>query len=124
MKTDIFETLKFTNEWRELGIISDDVLASLETKWLSGEDPNTEHYRWKAFVDFMEQHPSLEHEVLRRVYSLGQFDHDSSMGGAMMVAILNRKECPRDLIYLASESSEKFLRGVADRKIQAFNKQK
>lgn len=116
--------LKFTSEWRELGIVSDDVLASLETKWLSGEDPSTEHYRWKAFVDFMEQHPSLEAEVLHRLYSLGQSDEDSSMGGAMMVEILNRKECPKDLIYLASESSEKFLRRVADRKIKTFTKQK
>ena len=114
MNEEIVETLKFTREWLELGIVPDDVLTSLEALWLTGDDLNTEHYRWKAFVDFMEQHSVLEHDVLRRLYRLGQTDDDSSMGGAMIVEVLNRNECPKDLIYLASESTEKFLRKVAD----------
>ncbi|HEX8247714.1 MAG TPA: hypothetical protein VF599_06065 [Pyrinomonadaceae bacterium] len=63
-----------------------------------------------------ERNPNAE--ILKELYELGKNDLDSAMGGAMMVDILNRKDCPPDLPENAFEFRRKFfLRKVASRRL-------
>lgn len=114
---DIFQKLEFTRKWIDLGIVTPAKLAELEAEWNEGVDTNSEHYRWRAFRDFMNAERNLDAETLRELYELGKNDSDSAMGGAMMVDILSRRDCPPDLIESALNSEEKFLRKAASGKL-------
>ena len=113
----ISNDLGFTKQWFELGMISDHSLAEMEREWESGEDPYSEHYRYRAFSSFMESRPVLPSETLIAIYKLGSEDPDPAMGGSMMKEVLQRKDCPDSLLREALDSQEEFLRKVAARQL-------
>jgi len=110
---DIFRELEFSQEWIDLGIVSQATLKQIEAEWLTSDDRSPEHYRWRAFLRFMQLQISLDPIVARRLYQLGARDSDASMGGSMMAHVLRRKDCPEDLLRDAAVSDEKFLRKIA-----------
>lgn len=116
---DIFKQLEFSKEWVDLGIITPAKLEQLEAEWAMGEDKNTEHYRWSAFIDFVKSKGYLDEVIAKALYNLGANDPDGTMGGSIMAHILRRKDCPKDLLELASTSEEKFLRKIANEKLAA-----
>lgn len=118
---DIFRTLEFSQAWIDLEIITPAKLKQLEAAWATGEDTNTEHYRWGAFLDFIKLKASLDEQTAKALYDLGENDPDSAMGGSMMVHILKRKDCPRDLLERGAKSEKKFLQKVANEKLIAAN---
>ena len=116
---DIFRELKFTQEWIDLGIITPAKLKQFEAQWSTGKDMNTEHYRWREFLDFIESKESLDENTARALYNLGANDPDGAMGGSIMANVLRRKDCPQDLLELAVKSEEKFLRKIANERLAA-----
>jgi hypothetical protein len=116
---DIFQTLEFSQEWIELGIITPAKLEQLKAEWDTGEDTNTEHYRWRAFLDFMQSRPSLDEDTAKALYNLGSKDPEVNMGGSMMAHILRWKDCPKDLLESATKAEEKFLRKIANERLAA-----
>jgi hypothetical protein len=116
---DIFQTLEFSQDWVELGIITPEKLKQLEAEWAKGEDTNTEHYRWRAFLDFMGSREVLDENTARALYKLGANDPDGAMGGSIMAEILRRKDCPKDLLESAANSDRKFLRKIANERMAA-----
>ena len=114
---DIFRELEFNQEWIDLGIITLANLSEIEAQWTTSSDRNTEHYRWRAFLDFIQSKASLDELTARRLYNLGASDPDNAMGGSIMAYILRRKDCPEDLLYAAAESEEKFLQKIANERL-------
>ena len=114
---DIFRELEFSQEWIELGITSQARLVQLEAEWLASDDRNSEHYRWRAFLDFMQLQVSLDPLVAKRLYDLGANDPDDAMGGSMMAHVLRRTDCPKELLQAAAVSDEKFLRKIASERL-------
>ncbi len=114
---DIVRELEFTQEWIELGILTPEKLDEIEVEWSTSADRNTEHYRWRAFLDFIQSRSLLDERTLRCLYRLGANDPDRSMGGAIMVEILRRKDCPEDLLREAAASEQKFLRKIAQERL-------
>src|SRR5947207_15528892 len=110
----LFRDLEFSQEWIDLGIINPAKLNQLVGEWTSSDDRNTEHYRWRAFLDFVQSQNSLDEITARRLYNLGATDPDVSIGGAIMAHILRRKDCPQDLLRLAAASDKKFLQKIAN----------
>jgi hypothetical protein len=115
---NIFQELEFSQEWIDLGIITPAKLNQLVGEWTSSDDRNTEHYRWRAFLDFVQSQDSLDEITARRLYNLGATDPDLSMGGSIMAHILRRKDCPEDLLRVAAGSDEKFLQRIANEKLE------
>jgi hypothetical protein len=113
---NIFRELEFSQEWIDLETITPAKLNQIVEEWVSSEDRNTEHYRWRAFLDFVESRDSLN-EIARRLYDLGATDPDSAMGGSIMAHILRRTDCPEDLLRAAAGSDEKFLQKIANKKL-------
>jgi hypothetical protein len=116
---DIFRTLEFNQAWVELGIITPEKLTRLAAEWARGEDTNTEHYRWRAFRDFIESKKVLDEHTAKALYNLGAQDPDLAMGGSIMAEILRRKECPKDLLEIAAKSDRRLLRKIADERMGA-----
>lgn len=114
---NILRQLEFSQEWLDLGIVDPDKLHTLEFEWNSSNDKNPEHYRWRAFLDFLRSQEFLDPIIAKRLYDLGASDPDSAMGGSMMAEVLRRKDCPLDLLRVAAESEQKFLRKIAAEKL-------
>jgi hypothetical protein len=47
--------LGFTAVWYTLGIVTPARVAELEQIWAHSDDKSPEHYRWRAFQDFLHQ---------------------------------------------------------------------
>jgi hypothetical protein len=92
---EIFQMLEFSQEWIDLGIITPAKLKQLEAIWDIGEDVNTEHYRWGAFLDFIKSKALLDEKTANALYELGENDPEVAMGSSMMAHILRHKIAPR-----------------------------
>lgn len=117
--SDIFYILEFSQEWVDLGIITPAQLKQFEVEWTKGEDRNTEHYLWRAFLDFIKSKELLDEAIAGVLYKLGASDPDSTMGGAMMAHILRHNDCPKDLLEAAAKSEERFLQQIASARLAA-----
>ena len=106
---EIGRLLGFTPEWYTLGIVDDALLDRLRADWDKGDDPNTEHYRYRAFVDFVLVHEPLSPDLAVALYELGSRDADPGMGGAMMVNIIYRPDCPKSVLEAAAASGQRHL---------------
>jgi hypothetical protein len=115
----IFQTLGFSQEWVDAGVVTPESLRRLEAEWVKGEDRHAEHYRWRAFWEFIEAQESLSESTARALYDIGANDPDSAMGGSIMADIVRRKDCPRDLLERAANSDRKFLRKLARERMAA-----
>jgi hypothetical protein len=116
---DMLRVLKLNQKWLDLGIVTPDKLNQLEREWIASQDKNAEHYRWRAFLDFIEANEFLEEGMLKAIYDLGRNDPDISMGSSIMAKILHRKDCPQDLLENAATAGEPFLRRIAEKQLAA-----
>jgi hypothetical protein len=117
---DFGQLLGFTPEWYTLGIVDDAQLVRLRAEWDKGEDENAEHYRYRAFSDFVLAHEPLSPDLAVALYELGSRDADVGMGGAIMAHIVYRPECPEAVLEAAATSGRRHLvRSVARRRLMA-----
>ena len=115
--------LDFDEKWFDLGFVSPEKLYELRSDFQTGEDGNKEHFRWRAFTDYLETNNEISEGKLRELYRLGENDPDSfGMGMSMRITILNRKECPAGLFDDALKSGEKSLIKAAKRNLGLENK--
>ena len=115
--------LGFTPEWYTLGIVDAAVLDRLRSDWDKGKDPNTEHYRYRTFRDFVLAHKPLSPDSCIALYELGSRDADPGMGGSMMVHIVYLPECPEAVLEAAAKSGQRYLVRAAERRRAPFNTQ-
>jgi hypothetical protein len=88
----------FTERWFSLGLVPKNLLDRMRAEWNLGEDPNPEHYRYKAFKEFLVAHRPLSPELAAALFELGAADPDRAMGGAMMADIVRLPECPEKVL--------------------------
>lgn len=110
----------FTRAWFALGVVTEERLVSLRAEWARREDQNPEHYRWRAFVRFLDEHRPLTAVVARALYELGAADLDRPMGEAMMHRIAELPECPPDVLTAAASSGLRHLVRVVERRRAAI----
>lgn len=106
---DSGEWLGFTPAWFDLGVVDQSFLEKARAKWDKGDDPNTEHYRWWAFREFLAARRPLPPNLAVALYELGAADADSGMGGSMMSAIVYLSECPQTVLDAAAASGKRHL---------------
>jgi len=110
------DSLGFSEKWFVLGLIDKMRHKELLKEFISGVDPNPEHYRWRIFDAFIQSKAHLTDDLMRQLYHLGEVDADFSMGQSMMVAILQRADCPKDILLQAVNSDRPILRKLAKSK--------
>src|SRR5688500_5172438 len=96
--------LDFDEKWFDSGFVSSEKLYELWADFQTAEDSNKEHYRWRAFTDYLETNNEISESNLKELYRLGETDADYAMGIALRVKILQRKDCPADLLNEALNS--------------------
>jgi hypothetical protein len=117
--TDLAEfarLLGFTPAWFAVGVVDDAVLDRQRAEWDKGEDDNTEHYRYRAFREFLAAHRPLAPELAAALYELGAADPDWSMGGAIMADLVRLSECPPAVLRTALTSGRKHLVRIVERR--------
>ena len=114
-----FALLGFTARWAELGLVDDALLARFREEWERGDDHSTEHYRYRAFGDFLAARRPLAPELAMALYELGDSDADHGMGGAMMAVVLHLPECPPDVLNRALASDRPHLVRAARQRARA-----
>lgn len=119
----ILHELDFDEKWFDLEFVSPEKLDELWVDFQTGGDTNKEHYRWRAFTNYLKINNEISENNLRELYQLGEADADKfGMGMSMRIDIVQRKECPADLINEALNSDEKTLVKAAKRKLALENK--
>lgn len=97
----------FTPGWFTLGLVNDALLATLRQEWSRGEDDNPEHYRYDVFSRFMDEHPVLATEVAIALWELAE--HDRDLCWTIRTRLVQRRDCPAELIEAARASGRKHL---------------
>ena len=111
---------EFSARWYALGVVTPERLAALRTIWDAGEDRSPEHYRWRAFREFVAERRPLAPESAAELYALGAEDRDRPMGEAMMHAILELPECPAEVMAAAHASGIRHLIRAVERRRAAI----
>jgi hypothetical protein len=93
----------------------------MQAQWDLGEDRHSEHYRYRAFMQFLAKHRPLNPDLAAALFELGDFDADHTMGGSMMAHIIRLPEWPEPLIRAASASPRTHLVKLANKRLAPGN---
>jgi hypothetical protein len=104
----------FNATWYVLGIATPERLAALQAEWECGEDRSPEHYRWRAFREFLAANRPLTERVATAIFHLGANDVDHAMGAAIMHEVVALPECPQAILEAARASGRKDLVRLVD----------
>jgi len=102
--------------WFTLGVVTPERLASMRDEWERAEDRNPEHYRWRAFVAFLDERRPLEPHMAAALYVLGERDSDQAMGSSIMDTIVRLPECPEEVLHAAAASGRRHLVRLVERR--------
>ncbi|WP_157369909.1 hypothetical protein [Zavarzinella formosa] len=116
--TDFGERLGFTPAWHAFGVADAAFLERARAEWDKGEDNNPEHYRYRAFCEFLAAKQPLSPELAIALYELGATDADQGMGGAMMAVIVRQPECPEEVLAMAATSGRPHLIRAVERRAE------
>jgi len=107
--------LQFGENWLRWGYLSVESLEALGREFEASDDKNAEHYRYRAFREFLACRRPLSPEMAEALYRLGDEDPDLSMGGTMMADIVALPECPVSVRERAASSGRPHLVSLARR---------
>jgi hypothetical protein len=99
--------LGFNHKWITLGIVTREDIQQIVERFEASDDKNEEHYRWRAFREYLAKNQDIPVETMRALYHLGDHDPDPAMGGAMMFDVVGLPGCPIDIIELAATDTER-----------------
>ncbi|CAA9373352.1 MAG: hypothetical protein AVDCRST_MAG64-104 [uncultured Phycisphaerae bacterium] len=94
---EVVAHLRFTEPWYRIGIMDDETLRLTVANFRAADDLGDEHWRYGAFMYFMDQHPHLTTEQCAALFDLGAKDPHYAMGQSIMLRVLERAECPPDV---------------------------
>ncbi len=83
--------LEYSQIWLEHQLLTPDILSVQILEFKKGEDPHTEHYRYKTFKSYLQNKTILTDETLTQIFEIIKIDNDDSMASAMGIDILKTK---------------------------------
>jgi hypothetical protein len=105
----VFLKLRFSHKWIELGLLSAGSFERIKHEYLTGEDPYTEHYRWKIFREFVINSGFISKETFLRIHQLSEDDPDYAMGRAMRFDLIKHLDCPTSILEIALNGADPVL---------------
>lgn len=115
---ELARKFQFSEDWFEIGILNARSLESIEREFNESDDPHLEHYRWRAFSDYLKNSRDLTEDQIIALHKMSEKDPDTVLSGAMIRTLLDVPNCPASILNHYLESEEKFLRVAADRAIK------
>lgn len=104
----------FTPGWFQLGIVTATVVARFQAEWDGGEDDNPEHYRYRAFTEFLATRRPLAPELAAALWELAETDTD--LRWVIRTELVRLPECPQSLLDAALASGLKHLARIIERR--------
>ena len=83
--------LNYSSLWLEAGLLTESTLAKQVEDLKSGDDDNTEHYRYKSFKYFIDRQITIDDSLLKQIIELLKLDLDKSMAGSATLDLLKKK---------------------------------
>jgi len=80
--------LGYTNKWFLHHILTKEILAIQLAAFRTGEDTNTEHYRYGTLVNWIGNKTSFTNEEILHFLALAQEDEDNIMAGSAVKALI------------------------------------
>jgi len=80
----MIEKLKYAKKWLEYGFINESELAIQIEEFEKGEDLNTEHYRYKSFLNILQKKLIFTDEEIDNFIELVELDDDQGMAGTAL----------------------------------------
>lgn len=74
--------LGYTDKWIKYGLLNKTILKTQFEKFQKGDDKNTEHYRYEAFLSWLREKESLTDQEIKNYLELALEDSDKSMAGS------------------------------------------
>ena len=115
--SEFIEIVGFTPNWFELGVVDDDLILQYQRAWQTTDDRHLEHYRYRAFREYLNQACPLSETQCARLLELGEADPDLSLGGTIMANILKLPECPHSILRDALSTDRSHIVKVAKRRL-------
>ena len=84
--------LGYTTLWMELGILTEQKLNEQVAIYETGDDKNTEHYRYGAFRDYLTSHRTLTDTELDNYLKLANLETDKPMANSAIADIFREIE--------------------------------
>jgi|GEM_PF-2145471 hypothetical protein len=119
MSEEIRSALGYGPEWRERGFVDEAFLRAQGEQFRSGVDPNAEHYRYGAFLRFLDRTEPMDREQIDRYCALAARDPNPAMSGSALVALLASPAVPVSEVrrlQATAQCSAPFLQKVALRR--------
>lgn len=82
MEERMIKELGYSPKWLDYGFLNKNILKSQIHEYGKGEDLNTEHYRYRTFLRFMESKESLSDLEIEHFVELASEDGDRAMAGS------------------------------------------
>jgi hypothetical protein len=79
--------LGYDSKWWEYGFLDEQRLRSQIARLDAGDDPNTEHYRYAAFLQILETRTAFDDLTLARFVELAVLDRDRVMATSVLIQL-------------------------------------
>lgn len=91
MTENNLKLLKYDQLWLDYGVLTLDLLQNQVKEFSHDKDKNTEHYRYKAFINYLGSQSTLSDELVNKLFEIIKIDPDIFMASAMALDILKTK---------------------------------
>jgi hypothetical protein len=84
--------LKYHKKWIEYDFINEPELQNQVTEFEKGEDPYSEHYRYKSFLNFVKKKKEFSDIEIANYIELVELDIDQAMASSALVKLFTSKK--------------------------------
>ena len=81
--------LDYSSDWIASGILTESEFASQLQEFLSGEDTNKEHYRFRTLTTYLRNNETLSDNQVKQIIRLLRKDIDKSMASSALLKLLS-----------------------------------
>ena len=85
---DLLRRLGYTQKWMDYGFLDRKALEEQILEFESGQDHNSEHYRFRLFLSVLESRASLTGKEIDQYVELALEDPDPAMGRSALVELI------------------------------------
>ena len=92
IEDDSLKKLGYSKAWIDYGHLEESTLTEQIKKFVAGEDPNTEHYRYASFRKILENAQVVSDKLIEELLVLVDSDPDQSMASSVLYQLISRPD--------------------------------
>ena len=100
--------LGYSRKWIDNGILTETLLKKQLQEFNSGEDDNTEHYRFRTLIAFLQSITFKKERTLEVILEILEEDSDQSMASSVFISLLKNEELTNKQFEMVADSFKKF----------------